>query len=146
MLARGKVRNARTRMSLIYWVEEHPVFAERVKKVRARMDERNDMLCTSSLAVGEVLTSFYKAGEREMINRMREFFRPPYVKVLPFTEAAADHYAQIRAELSVSPPDAIHLACAAEAKVDLFLTNDRSLANRIIPGIQFIASLESEIL
>jgi len=133
-------------MLFIYWVEEHPVFAERVNKLRARMDARNDILCTSSLAVGEALTGFYKIGEREMINRMREFFRPPYVKVLPFTDAAADHYAQIRAKLGVSPPDAIHLACAAEAKVDLFLTNDRSLANRIVPGIQFIASLESEIL
>ena len=133
-------------MLFIYWVEEHAVFAERVKKIRARMEARNDMLCTSSLTVAETLAGLYKSGEREMVNRVRAFFRPPYVKVLPFTEAAADQYARIRAELGVSPPDAIHLACAAEAKVDLFLTNDRSLANHIVPGIQFIAGLDSDIL
>jgi len=133
-------------MLFIYWVEEHPVLAERVRRIHSRMEERKDTLCTSSFTVGETLAGFYKTGEREMVHRVREFFRPPFVKVLPFTETAADQYARIRAELGVAPPDAIHLACAAEAKVDLFLTNDRSLANRIVPGIQFIAGLNSDIL
>jgi hypothetical protein len=35
------------------------------------------------------------------------------------------------------------LACAAEAGVDLFLTNDRRLKGRSIPGIQFLAGLDN---
>ncbi len=42
--------------------------------------------------------------------------------------------------------DAIHLACAAEARVDLLLTHDRRLATKIIPGIQFIATLDTNVL
>lgn len=37
---------------------------------------------------------------------------------------------------------ACNLASAAEAKVDLFLTNDRKLVGKMIPGIQFIAGLD----
>ena len=40
----------------------------------------------------------------------------------------------------------LHLACAAEARVDLFLTHDKRLAKKIIPGIQFIATLDTDIL
>jgi predicted nucleic acid-binding protein len=68
------------------------------------------------------------------------------VEVIPFSLEAAEHYASIRAKQSISAPDAIHLACAATAGTDLFLTNDRALAGRVIPGIQFIAGLDSDII
>lgn len=43
---------------------------------------------------------------------------------------------------SLRAPDAIQLACAAGAGVDLFITNDARLHARQITGIQFIVSLE----
>jgi predicted nucleic acid-binding protein len=52
----------------------------------------------------------------------------------------------IRATIGVSSADAIHLACAAAANTDLFLTNDKNLVGKVIPGIQFIASLETPVL
>ena len=67
-------------------------------------------------------------------------------EVVPFTLEAADHYAQIRGTLGVAPADAIHLASAAQAGTDLFLTNDKRLVGKIVPGIQFIASLETSLL
>jgi hypothetical protein len=33
---------------------------------------------------------------------------------------------------------------AAEAGTDLFLTNDKRLLGKIVPGIQFIASLDTQ--
>jgi hypothetical protein len=48
--------------------------------------------------------------------------------------------------LGTSPADAIHLASAAQAGTDLFLTNDKSLVGKIVPGIQFIAMLDTQIL
>jgi predicted nucleic acid-binding protein len=58
----------------------------------------------------------------------------------------ADIYASIRAKQRISAADAIHLACAAQARTDLFLTNDAALIGKVIPGIQFIAGLDSNIL
>ena len=133
-------------MLLIYWIEEHPAYSGRVQHILGRMEERNDTLCTSSFALGEILVSPYKKGAYEVVKQMRDAIRPPFAELLPFTDDVADHYGRIRATLGVSSADAIHLACAAQAKVDLFLTNDRKLVGKIVPGIQFIASLESEIL
>ncbi len=42
--------------------------------------------------------------------------------------------------------DSIHLACAASAGIDLFLTGDRQLLRMDIPGIQFIADFDMPIL
>jgi len=67
-------------------------------------------------------------------------------EVVPFTEETADHYARIRGRTGITPPDAIHLACAAAARTDLFLTNDKNLVGRVIPGIQFIAGIDSDVL
>ncbi len=47
---------------------------------------------------------------------------------------------------AVCPADAIQLACAAQAGVDLFLTNDRWLVGKVIPGIQFVVGLEASFL
>jgi predicted nucleic acid-binding protein len=62
--------------------------------------------------------------------------------MVPFDESAAVIYAHLRGDRSLRPPDAIQLACASSAGVDLFITNDRNLHTKQIPGIQFIASLE----
>ena len=133
-------------MLFIYWFEGHPVYGERVRSIYQRMQERKDTLCSSAFVLGETLVGPYRAGARDLADRTREAFRPPFVEVLPFTTDAADQFARIRADLRVSPIDAIHLACAAEARVDLFLTNDRKLVRHIVPGIQFIATIDSEIL
>ena len=53
---------------------------------------------------------------------------------------------ETRGSTAVTSPDAIHLACAASAGTDLFLTNDKNLVGKISPGIQFIASLETPLL
>jgi predicted nucleic acid-binding protein len=66
-------------------------------------------------------------------------------EVVPFTIQTADHYAKIRGTLGVSPADAIHLASAAQAGTDLFLTNDKRLVAKIVPGIQFIGALDTEL-
>ena len=103
---------------------------------------RRDTLCTSVFTVGEVLTGLYKRGEIEMASRVREALRPPQIDLLPFTTETADRYAKIRGSHRVSPADAIHLACAAHAGVDLFLTNDQRLSGLVIPGIDFIARMD----
>lgn len=132
-------------MLFIYWFEEHPLHTDRIRHILKRMEQRKDELCTSSFALAETLVGPYKKGAREMVERIREAFRPPFVQLLPFTSDAADQYARIRAELLISAADAIHLACAAQARVDLFLTNDRKLLGQIVPGIQFIANLDSNL-
>jgi len=133
-------------MLFIYWLEGHPRYSGRVQQIFERMQERRDQLCTSTFAVGETLVGFHKRGAIDMAARVRSFFQQDSVEVIPYTLETADRYADIRGRIGVSSADAIHLACAATAGTDLFLTNDKNLVGKIVPGIQFIASLDAPLL
>jgi len=129
-------------MLFVYWLEDHPDYAVRMGQIHERMQERQDILCSSAFTLGEVLTGFYKRGAIEAADRVRGAFHSPLVEMIPFTPETADRYARIRAKQRVSPADAIHLASAAQSGVDLFLTNDHRLQRLAIPGIDFIAGID----
>ncbi|MGH9497307.1 MAG: type II toxin-antitoxin system VapC family toxin [Candidatus Sulfotelmatobacter sp.] len=133
-------------MLFIYWLEDHRQYGPRVREIFQKMSVRNDQLCTSSFAVGETLVGFYKRGALDTASQVRDFFRDGAIDVIPYTLEMADSYADIRAKHGVSSADAIHLACAASAKTDLFLTNDKNLVGKYVPGIQFIAPLDTPLL
>lgn len=132
-------------MLFIYWLDDNPHFAKRVASIYARMSERGDELITSAVTVGEVLAGVYRKGPVSRVNEVRNALLSLLSEVVSFTADTADHYARIRGSLKIASPDAIHLACAASAGTDLFLTNDKNLLGKIIPGIQFIASLETNL-
>jgi uncharacterized protein len=134
-------------MLFIYWLEENPQFGKRVNAIWSRMQERNDQLITGALSLGEVLAGAYKRGvDRERIQDVRVAFENAVSAVIPFTDETADLFGRIKGSLRIPSADAIHLACAALARTDLFLTNDQNLVGKIIPGIQFIAALDSNII
>jgi len=132
-------------MVLIYWLENHPHFAPLVEAVIRKMGERGDRLCTGIFTVGEVLVGPYKKGKVDEIQRLSEYFASSEITLLAFDLKAVRRYAQIRAQYRISPADAIHLATASVAQVDLYLTNDSKLRSLVIEGIQFIAGLDGRI-
>jgi predicted nucleic acid-binding protein len=141
-------------MSLVFWdtmlfvylIEETPGFHKRVRELRERMLERKDRLCTSALTLGEVLAAPYAQNLPEIAAEYRAALSPPHLDLISFTQETAELFARIRSDRSIAPADAIQLACAAEARVDLFLTNDRRLLRKTVPGIHFIADLSFEYL
>ncbi len=133
-------------MLFIYWLEHHPRYASEIERILSRMESRGDRLCTSTFGLGELLVGVKQRDDRRLAEVIRTAMRPPHVELLPFDAAAADHYADIRVRLRTKPADAIHLACAASAGVDLFLTNDAALARLDVPGIRFIAGLDAPLL
>lgn len=132
-------------MLFIYWLEEHPVFAKRVNEIHHRMEERHDQLITGAFTMGEVLAGPYRKASAQGLDDVRRRLRNVVADIIPFTLETADRYAQIRGTLRVSPADAIHLASAAQAGTDLFLTNDRQLLGKIVPGIHFIATIDTPL-
>jgi predicted nucleic acid-binding protein len=133
-------------MLFIYWLENHPVFAKRVGAIHSRMREREDQLITGAFTFGEVLAGAYRGGVGQLADETRGLLLSVVAEVVPLTIEAADHYARIRGTLGIAPADAVHLACAAYAGTDLFLTNDKALVGKVVPGIQFIAGLDSNII
>lgn len=129
-------------MLFVYWFEDNAEYATRVEEIYRKMRQRKDKLVTSAFTVGEILAGSYRCGKSDEGNKIRLLFESFEVELIPFSAGTAERYGQIRGSSRVTPADAIHLASAAHAGVDLFLTNDRELHNLVIPGIHFIAGLD----
>ncbi|MGO9434884.1 MAG: type II toxin-antitoxin system VapC family toxin [Terracidiphilus sp.] len=133
-------------MLFIYLLEGNPSYTLRIKEILSGLLGRRDTLCTSVFTVGEVLVGPRKAGLAGGVNRAREFFlKSGQVELIPFTDTTADRYSIIRSSVNVKAADAIHLACAAESGVELFITHDKSLQKLTIPGIHFITGLDTSL-
>jgi predicted nucleic acid-binding protein len=132
-------------MLFVYWLEDHPSYAPRIKELFEWMERRGDLLCTSTFAVGEILAAPRQQNSTALAAEIRRFFRPPTVDLIPFTVETADRFARIRAQHRVSPADAIHLASAAEARANLFLTSDKAVSKLVIDGIDFIGGMDMNL-
>ncbi len=124
----------------IYLLEPNEQFSAMTKNLRIKMLTRGDQLLTSTITLGEVLIKPTQAGDEE---RCRKYERAisSAATLVPFDIRAARYYASIKSSRAVQAPDAVQLACAASAGIDLFVTNDDRLQNKQVPGIQFIVPL-----
>ena len=129
-------------MVFIYVIEKNPTYFPIVKMVHEAMKRRRDTLCTSIFTVGEALVGPRKLGSQSGVDRIKSYFAGDTVSILPFTFETAEQFALIRSWTGASPSDAVHLAAAAEAHIDVFLTNDAKLLSLRIPGIPLIANLD----
>lgn len=126
----------------IYLMEDCGELTQRTVELSRRMQERRDELVTSTLTLGEILLKPYAMGDTGWVKRYEGLMDSPGIVLVPFERACSKLFAQIRADRSIKPPDAIQLACAAYAKCDLFVTNDDRLSRKSVPGIHFITSLQ----
>jgi uncharacterized protein len=124
----------------IYLLEDYRDLSAKTIGLRRRMLERGDHLLTSTMTLGEILVGPWRRGDQAICRRYEEQLSRGAVLV-PFDVKAAKLYAALRSETSWKAPDAIQLACAASANVDLFVTNDDRLQSKQVDGIQFIVSL-----
>ena len=129
----------------IYLLEYYGKLSGRVAKLRNRMLSRKDQLYTSTLTLGEILVkphaSHHEAGIEKFIETLNSL-----AVLIPFDQKAARICASVRQDRFIRAPDAIQLACAASAQIDLFITNDDRLSRKSVPGIHFITSLEAAYL
>jgi predicted nucleic acid-binding protein len=126
----------------IYLLENSGERGSKVSGILERISGRRDELLTSTLTLAEVLVKPLSVGDIVWADRYEKLLNTPGVSLLAFDRASARIYAQLRQDKTLKPPDAIQLACAANAKCDLFITNDERLSRKIVSGIQFITSLD----
>jgi predicted nucleic acid-binding protein len=125
----------------IYLFEDYGNLSKAVAQLRSKMLARGDQLLTSTLTLGEILVKPSERGETELCTKYEHTISNAAV-MISFDLKAAKIYAELRSMRSLRAPDAIQLACAANANVDLFITNDERLQGRHVQGIQFIVPLD----
>lgn len=133
-------------MLLIYLLEGNSDYRARADELLARARRRGDALFTSYLALGEVMAGAGKSLQPQKALAVREIIREMGFSCLPFDEGAVAPFSRLRSKERLKVADAIHLACAASAGIDLFLTGDKQLVKLDVPGIQFIADFNTPIL
>jgi len=124
----------------IYLFENYGELSEEAGELRRKMLARGDRLLTSALTLGEILVKPTEQHDVELCRKYEEAILATSL-VLPFDSKVARNYALLRCDRSLRAPDALQLACASAAGVDLFVTNDARLQNKRVEGIQFIVPL-----
>ena len=123
----------------IYLWEDSPA-RTRVESLAAWQDSAGAELVTSTLTLGELLVQPLKLRRHDIVEKYLDALAQ--LDIVEFDRAAAYIFAELRARnATLTPPDALQLACAATANVDLFVTNDRRLSRVRAAGIGAIRAL-----
>jgi predicted nucleic acid-binding protein len=126
--------------NLFIYLWENSRTHARVESLAAWQDSAGAELVTSTLTIGELLVQPLKRRRHDIVEKYLAAFAQ--LHVVEFDRAAAYVFAELRAmNTALTPPDALQLACAATANVDLFVTNDRRLSRIKVSGVAAIRAL-----
>jgi uncharacterized protein len=109
---------------LIYLVENHPVWSQRVQARLAQ--EIAGAFAISPLVKLECLVKPMQTGDLALQKRYQSAFEE--LTSLNMTEEVFLQAAQLRSRFGIKTPDALHLACAQANNCSFLWTNDNRLA------------------
>jgi predicted nucleic acid-binding protein len=113
---------------LIYYFEGAPSFKARATACLGTMWSAGDTLVVSDLVRLECRMLPIRLGDAVRLADYDNLFAQPNVTLVPITSAVFDRATLIRATHNFKLADSLHLAAAAEAGCDRFLTNDNRLS------------------
>jgi predicted nucleic acid-binding protein len=113
---------------LIYFVEQNPLYIDRVRAIIQEIHRGNIEGFSSVITLTEVLTlpkrlqrtDLEQAYQKILLNS-RNF------SLIPINKVIAQRAAELRAQYSLKTPDALQVAVGLENHCDAFLTNDLGL-------------------
>ena len=130
-------------MLWVYFFELNPRFHPPTRDLITRCQAAGHSFLSSYLVLAEVLV--VPVGNRDVFTaaRYRRLFQSKAISLVPFGLDPAERFADLRAAARVKPADAQHLAMAASAGADCFVTYDAKLHSLSVPGIATICSPEN---
>ena len=129
-------------MVWIYAFEGNPTFGAAAQSFLKKLRGAGHTTLVSHFLLAELLVLPIRDGDQFLIAAYkRAMLASASVDVVPFTAAAAATFATLRALQRTQPLDSIHLALAATAKADVFVTVDDRLHRLAVKGIGRIADL-----
>jgi len=110
---------------LIYFVERHPDYFDRMLFIMRYVDRGLIAGVASTMALTEVLVQPLRVGDAALTERYEAILSNSHdFRLEPITAAIARRAADLRARYNLRTPDALHVATAIAAGCDAFLTND----------------------
>jgi predicted nucleic acid-binding protein len=113
---------------LIYFIEQHPVYLDRVRAIMQQIDAGEIAGVSSVVTLTEVLTLPVKAGLHDIQQAYRAvLLNSRSFTLVPIHAQTAIRAAELRARYSLKTPDALQVSAAIDAGCDAFLTNDTGI-------------------
>ena len=126
-------------MLFIHFFEGNGPKRLQITEMFLESSRRDDQISASCLTIGELLAGARVQHDARTEAALRTTLDEMRIELLPFDRKAINIFAELRSAHHVKAPDAINLACAGAAGVDLFLTEDKALLKLHVPGVKFIA-------
>lgn len=121
----------------IYFLSAHPEFGDQSRELFVAIEQTSLNACASELVQYEILSfsglSDAEAAETlELLVQMDVIFKP-------VTSVILREAAKLRRDYGCGAMDSIHLASAIQSKATHFVTNDKAILCKNIPGITLVA-------
>lgn len=110
----------------IYYVENHPLYADKMDAIFAIIEAQTIEMTASVITLTEVLKKPIQVNDQPLIDAYSELLTQN-THLIPTTVVIARLAADLRARYNLRTPDALHIATAINASCDAFLTNDLGL-------------------
>ncbi len=111
---------------LIYFFEDHTIFAPLVARFLEEALTKDVQLVTSFITYIELLTLPQRCGNERLSAKYREYLtNSARLSLYPLNVLVADAAVGFRVAYNLKTPDAIQLGTAKVCGADLVLTNDR---------------------
>lgn len=116
---------------LIYALSGHQVYLPIMTQIFRNLNEKNCTGFSSELGLAELLVKPIKDDDYAQIKTINELFNRQFLGLLSHNRECFDLSARIRAKCGLKMPDAIHVATAICHKMDIFITADNGIANKV---------------
>lgn len=114
---------------IIYFIEDHPQFADVVQIVIERLEQGNLQGIISPVTVAECLVNPFKNQDQKLQQNFADFLLRRESIILKETDLRISlKAAQLQASYNLKLPDAVQIATAIITGCDSFLTNDKKLS------------------
>lgn len=104
---------------LIYHIESNPTYVTRTRPIFQHIDRGLLEAVTSSISLLECLVHPLRRGDTALANRFRLAITASVNTRYYGIDAAVEKAAELRAQLNLTLPDALQVACALGANVDV---------------------------
>ncbi|HSF47769.1 MAG TPA: PIN domain-containing protein [Burkholderiales bacterium] len=113
---------------IIYYLEDHPVYADRFAPVFDAVAEGRIQAVISAVTLAEVLSGPLASGNEVLATQYREVLcRSPGWQMYPVDEEVAETGARMRIRYKLRLPDAIQIATAIVTRSHALVTHDAKL-------------------
>ncbi len=112
----------------IYLLEENKQYIKKVERFFRLLQNGEIQGIFSIIGLIEILTGPKKRNDHELASQYRDIIAHfPHLSIVGINERIVELASDLRAQYSLSTPDAIHIATAIDFGADMFLTNDKGL-------------------